>query len=102
MQHPEAGPVLKDMAEKMQMLSDRMHELGYIWYEAHEKATTPKEIKNAASFMSNMGSAMRLINRTQANVLGYQGKRAITDEQLSRDISALQSVISLHLKSFHR
>lgn len=94
MQHPEAGPVLKDMAEKMQMLSDRMHELGYIWYEAHEKATTPKEIKNAAAFMSNMGSAMRLINRTQANVLGYQGKRAITDEQLSRDISALQSVIS--------
>ena len=32
-----------------------------------------------------------LINRTQANVLGY--KAAITDEQLSRDISALQSVI---------
>ena len=94
MKHPEAGPVLKDMAEKMQMLSDRMHELGYIWYEANQKATTPKEIKNAASFMSNMGSAMRLINRTQANVLGYQGKRAITDEQLSRDISALQSLIS--------
>ena len=41
------------MAEKMQMLSDRMHELGYICMK-HEKATTPKEIKNAASFMSNM------------------------------------------------
>ena len=94
MEHPEAGPVLKDMADKMQQLSDRMYELGYIWYEVGSMPNAPEPIKKAREFMANMGIAMRVINRTRANTLGYKGKLAVTDEQLKQEIGKLQSLIS--------
>ena len=94
MNDPRTRPVMEDLAKKMQMISDRMYELGYhVDNFAAEKYKAPPEIQKAYAYLSNSGWAMRVIKKLNSNLKGYQGRLQVTDEQLQKEISRMQESI---------
>ena len=87
------GPVLREMAKNMQLIGDRLHELGYSYNDVSTDPNAPQEIKNARNYLANAGIAMRLIKQLNANVKGFKGNRSVSDEDINKTIGRLQSVV---------
>jgi hypothetical protein len=98
MSDPRTKDVMEDLGRKMQMIGDRLHELGFDYKTVASDPNAPDAVKKAREFLSNGGIAMRLMKQLNANIKGYKGNRQVTDEDLNKTIGRLQTALTVDVK----